>query len=458
VIHSTCIISESAKKWPDLPAIIDSDYCVSYQQLSDIIDHACLSLCQTSPDSKENLAFLTTGQTSDVIRILAAQRSQRCILPINPKLPGALLNRIFEDINYVYWNSGLDLSPKPKSNGLANDPDNKTDFPANWLLTSGSTSLPKIAVISYRNHIQSALGSLAINNSEPGDRYLQSLPLFHISGLATLYRCFLSGATLVMDRSKAQAQWLIDNRITHMSLVPTQLERMLTQKPVGHFAFKQILLGGGPIPESMNARKLSLPVMQTYGLTEMSSQVITRNVDGKDALLPNRELTIAADGEILVKGPTLFSGYLTKKGIELPLDEQGWFHTRDIGQWQNNNFCILGRKDNQFISGGENIQPETIEAILQQHPAIARAIVIPVSDKIYGCRPFAFIEYRAHFEFTEHNIDILSNEILESWLDSELPPYMRPIAFHTLPQQDGMKVNRPYLIQLAEQILDDSMA
>jgi len=451
VTQFRCIIANAASKWPQNIALIDGEQHFTYQQLSAVINKACISLQKISPNTEEILGFKVSGQLNDIIRLLAAQRLGRCILPINPKLSAALLQRILVNIKYVDWNSQLDLTPALEISTPAMETVSKDNFAANWLLTSGSTALPKIAVIGIQNHIRSAEGSLSINSSGPGDRYLQSLPLFHISGLATLYRCLLSGATLVMDRSNGQAQWFIDKKITHVSLVPTQLDRLLVQETQGEFSFKQVLLGGGPVPASMSSYKLGLPIMQTYGLTEMASQVITREVGGQDQLLPNRQLKIAEDGEVLVKGATLFLGYQTIKGIELPLDDHGWFHTRDIGRWQDGCFSIIGRKDNQFISGGENIQPETIEARLQQHPAINRAIVVPLKDKTYGYRPFAFIEYA--FESN----DVLSTEILESWTHSELPPYMRPVAFQHLSDQDGLKISRPDLIKLAEQIVYDSL-
>lgn len=435
----TCIIKLAKDKWPDKTAIINDSEILSYAELDKEVELVARQIF--AQKTSDTLILPVTGSLTDIIRLMATQRIGRCSLPVNPKLPDTYLSEILFGLKTSQWpehfNSHAGFFP-PRTNDR---------LPANWILTSGSTALPKVAVISFANHLMSAQGSLATNASKPGDRYLQSLPLFHVGGLAALYRCFLSGASLVMDYSLGSAQWLIDQKITHISLVPTQLQRLLSQPIQGKFHFKQLLLGGGPISKKLLENQLKLPIQTTYGMTEMSSQIITRDLDGNDCLLAGRDLKISDEGEILVKGNTLFMGYQLPSGNYLPVDEDGWFHTRDMACWQQGNLQIIGRLDNQFISGGENIQPETIEEIIIRHPNIEQAVIVPIDDADFGKRPVVFINP----EFS----DTLSE--LNKWLDKKLPSFMKPIACFQLPKPQGLKINRIELKLLAENLLDDNL-
>ena len=148
------------------------------------------------------------------------------------------------------------------------------------------------------------------------------------------------------------------------------------------------------------ALRRKLPVFTTYGLTEMASQVATmpfvaapdkRATSGK--VLRHRQLEIAPDGEILVRGATLFAGYVDESGIDPGVDADGWFHTGDLGALDGEGFLTVnGRKDFMFISGGENIHPEEIEKALLALSGIERAAVVPVDDPEFGQRPVAFLK------------------------------------------------------------------
>jgi O-succinylbenzoic acid--CoA ligase len=167
--------------------------------------------------------------------------------------------------------------------------------------------------------------------------------------------------------------------------------------------------------------------------------VIVHGPDGRARLLPHRECRIGDDGEILVRGDALFLGYLEDGGLVPATDADGWFHTRDLGSWDDGVFQVLGRRDHQFISGGENVQPESIEDVLHRHPAIARAIVVPRPDAEFGQRPVAFLDATGEIE----------QDALRTWLRQYLNPWELPVAFHPLPRSEGMKIRRADLVPLA---------
>ncbi len=197
------------------------------------------------------------------------------------------------------------------------------------MFTSGSTGEPKPAVLSYGNHYYSARGSNLNIRLASHDRWLMTLPLYHVGGLGVVFRCLLGGATMVIpepDQTLEYSQGFY--AITHMSMVATQLIRLLRlpDVPESFRQVKAILLGGGPIPASalVEAMRRGWPVLPSYGLTEMASQVCTASPLSPPAQRMNagaplryRQVRISTEGEIEVRGETLFMGYL-EQGVVVP--------------------------------------------------------------------------------------------------------------------------------------------
>jgi o-succinylbenzoate---CoA ligase len=323
------------------------------------------------------------------------------------------------------------------------------------ILTSGSTGTPKASVLSQGNLCANAAASNDNIPVAPGDRWLLSLPLHHVAGLGILFRCLLGGGTVVIpDKASGILAAIREHGITHVSLVATQLFRLM-ESPEATEALRglnTILLGGSAIPDALvrRAMALGLPVRRSYGLSEMATQVTTtRAVDPPEALFTSGRpldpdaITLADDGEILVRGPCLFRGYLVDGRQESPATTDGWFATGDLGEWDAyGNLVVLGRKDNMFVSGGENIQPEEIERQLQAIDGVLEAVVVPVDDAEFGARPVAFVR-------TEGELDA---EALLAALAVRLPRFKLPKAVLPWPKTGpdaGMKVSRAELAEAA---------
>ena len=341
---------------------------------------------------------------------------------------------------------------------------------ANIILTSGSSGKPKAAVHSLGNHIASAKGSSTLIPLQTGDGWLLSLPLYHIGGLAILNRCAFAVATVVMqDKAMSLAAQLNQDPITHLSLVSTQLVRLLdadagSESGIGTGeknasclkAIKSLLLGGGAIPLDLidKLNTLSISSFTSYGMTEMSSQITTGPASGdgnSGQTILGREVKIL-DELIYVKGETLFLGYLNwqenQPQLDLPLDDEGWFATKDRGYWdKQGNLHILGRSDNMFICGGENVQPEEIEAALKQHPDIEDAVVFPQANSEFGNLPAAIIK------FVDPKQGFISREpeskTLEQFLDEHIARFKRPRAYYSWPKVESvsLKVSRKQVIE-----------
>lgn len=332
------------------------------------------------------------------------------------------------------------------------------DHPSTVLFTSGSSGEPKAVIHQWKNHFYSAQGIIEAFKIGQQDQWILSLPLFHVGGLGILIRCFLSGASLILPHTTSLPLPELERYPdSFVSLVPTQLWR-LWQDERGRNALirsKGILLGGSAVSETLlrDVINSGIPVYPSYGSTEMSSTITAVLPDDplekkftSGTLLPYRELKIDAEGKIFVRGKTRFYGYWHPESVEMPFDQDGWFFTGDLGEMDEKGFLsIIGRYDNMFISGGENIQPELIEKILTQHPIVEEAVIVPIRDEEYGNRPFAFVRLNRKWDEQAKNI-------LHSFAQKQLPGLWRPIHYVPIPEQlrSGIKYSRKELEKEAE--------
>lgn len=175
-------------------------------------------------------------------------------------------------------------------------------------------------------------------------------------------------------------------------------------------------------------------------MSELSSQACTQGESNVMHWLCNHRFT--NNGELLVSGNTLFQGYLCANKLVDHVEE---FATSDMGEYRDHWLYINGRTDNQFISGGENIQPEAVEACLLKHPDIIEAIIVAIDDAIYGKRPFAFIRLQNTRAISPIEADI------RHYCQVNLPGYMRPIGYAQL-DYEQLKPSRALLATRAEQL------
>jgi O-succinylbenzoic acid--CoA ligase len=186
-------------------------------------------------------------------------------------------------------------------------------------------------------------------------------------------------------------------QVTHLSVVASQLRRLLADELLTERmrTLRCVLLGGGPTPGSMRAEAIARgwPLRVSYGLTECASQVATgiARVDAlpTDAGEPLPGVQVASiDGELCVRGATLFLGYLDQQAR----DPEAWLATGDLGFIDDSGRVhVTGRRDAMFISGGENIQPEEIENALREVPGVTSASVVAIDDPVWQRRPIAFV-------------------------------------------------------------------
>jgi len=437
----------------DAPAIVSSKRTYSYKELSGAVKACAWRLSASGAEKGQRVAVVCTNSPEYIVLLLALWSNKAIPCLISTRLPAPILqgqirqagcSKVIHqpDLNEL---SRLDKDLIGSENTqISVNPDDHADI----IFTSGTGDTPKAAVHSFKNHVMSALGSNEMIQVERNDRWMLSLPLYHIGGLCILFRVLRSGGALVLPVDGESVQEAVKYQsFTHISLVSTQLQRLL-EDPASLKrlkAAKAVLVGGSAVPQSLleHAHGLELPVYVSYGLTEMTSQVATGRYPQPAEVLKHREVMISDHGEIMVGGEVLFQGYIKGNKVELPLNRNGMFATGDLGALtKDRHLKVSGRKDRMFISGGENIQPEEIEKYLNDVRGVKEAIVIPVTHEEFGYRPAALIK--------QQDGAALSRRAITDSLRDLLPKFKIPEHFYRCPsikETNGIKLSRREILR-----------
>jgi o-succinylbenzoate---CoA ligase len=287
--------------------------------------------------------------------------------------------------------------------------------------TSGTTAEPRPIELTYGNFLWSALGSAVALGLDPQERWLCALPLSHVGGLSILLRSAIYTTTAVVHERFEEDRVLHALRsegATLMSLVATTLARLLDAGLDRPPALRSALTGGGPVPTALleRAHDAGVPVSLTYGLTESCSQATTTPV-GEIGGAPTSAgpplfctRVQVAGGEILISGPTVAAGSLAA---------DGWLHTGDLGELdERGRLSVTGRVSDTIVSGGENVAPAEVEAVLETHPQVLEAAVLGRADPRWGEAVSAIVVAREGAE--------LDAEELRAHCAVALAPYKVP--------------------------------
>jgi O-succinylbenzoic acid--CoA ligase len=433
-----------------------NDDSLTWQQLCERVDALTAGFVAQGVGEGDGVILRAHNQPAALLAWLALLQCGARVLPLNPQLPSAMLAQLLPSLDMHHLlalsgedNAALGYSPlamrtEAGERSLAWSEDRL----ASMTLTSGSTGLPKAAAHTFRAHIASAQGVLAMIPLAADDDWLLSLPLFHVSGQGILWRWLLAGSRLTVREKRPLEQAL--QGCSHASLVPTQLWRLLNGD--AQVSLKAVLLGGAAIPVELTgqARERGIRSWCGYGLTEFASTVCAKEADGEADVgqpLPERELKIV-DGEVWLRGASMAAGYWRDGGLVPLVNEQGWFATRDRGELRNGRLTILGRLDNLFFSGGEGIQPEEVERVIMAHPQVHQAFIVPLDDAEFGQRPVAVVE-------GDERCDMAA---LAAWVENKLARFQQPVRWLALPEAlktGGIKISRRALREWVNAHRDD---
>ncbi|AXF76468.1 o-succinylbenzoate--CoA ligase [Erwinia tracheiphila] len=435
---------DHARRHPDRSAMIAGNRQLSWFALAQQVDALAAGfLCQGVYTGCGVIMKAVNSQQAALAYLALLQCGVR-LLPLNPRIPQAQIDVLLPGLNIDF---ALILSGTPLPGVAAlflHSQQKAVSCPwqpqalATMTLTSGSSGVAKAAVHTFQAHLASAAGVVEKLCFSAEDSWLLSLPLYHVSGQGIIWRWLRAGARLVLAEATPLPQAL--EQSTFASLVPTQLLRLL-QQPRRPQHLRTLLLGGATIPVGLacGAEALGIACWCGYGMTETASTITAKRADESGSVglpLAGHRIRVV-DGEVQIQSDALASGYW-QQGQLLPLvNDKGWFATRDGGYFNADGLQLTGRLDNQFFSGGEGIQPEQIEAVLQTHPAVEQVFIVPEWDLEFGHRPVALVRLK-------HAVPLAA---LADWAASHLAGFQRPVSWYPLPEPDGggIKISRQWL-------------
>ena len=297
------------------------------------------------------------------------------------------------------------------------------------LFTSGTTGTAKAVPLTAANW-EAAIGASAAHLGHTADdEWLIAMPLHHVGGLSVLFRAAYVGGRVRMLPGFDAAEFAdaLFGGVTFASVVPTMLRRILDIDDRSYRGLKAVLVGGGPIPRGLleEARGRGIPALPTYGMTETCAQVATLRPDSPLAYrvhpLPGVEIRIASEGQIALRGPQVFAGYLGEE----PRDPDDWFVTGDLGRLHDDGSLeVLGRADDVIVTGGENVDPAAVEAAMSQVERVEAVMVVGVPSVEWGNEVVCLIAG-----------DVSADE-LDRWAREHLEPPQVPkrwLAVDTIP-------------------------
>jgi malonyl-CoA/methylmalonyl-CoA synthetase len=312
--------------------------------------------------------------------------------------------------------------------------------PALLCYTSGTTGAPKGAVLAHGNLLASAEALRLAWRWSPRDRLVLALPLFHIHGLGVgLHGTLLAGASAVLlARFEVDAvlDAARDQEATLFFGVPTMYARLAGSPRAGELGRLRLCVSGSaPLPPAVFRRlaeRAGQRVLERYGMTETIMNV-SNPYDGErrpgtvGLPLPGVELRLAGgdEGEVLLRGPNVFSGYWgDPEATAEAFDPDGWFRTGDLGRFDERGYLrIEGRSKELIITGGFNVHPREVEELLCEHPGVAEAAVVGVPSEEWG-------EQVAAFVVPADPAAPPDREALSAWAAERLAGFKRPRVLH----------------------------
>jgi O-succinylbenzoic acid--CoA ligase len=394
---------------PAAVAIETPDAQLSYAQLWRAATHAARELTERGARRGEPVAIALLAGIDFAVALHACMLLGSIAVPLDLRLTAAERERTWAGAQVLVDAPLVGArsvgTPSAASAAVTASADtHDLDAVCAVIHTSGTTSAPRAVELTYGNLLWSAIGSGVALGVDPHERWLCTLPLAHVGGLSILLRSAIYGTTAVIHERFETVRVLAglrEDRITLVSLVSTTLARLLDAGLCEPPALRHALTGGGPVPAALveRARAAGVPVTATYGLTEACSQVSTGGAPlfctrvriAHESLGRSEENAGRSEengaGEILVAGPTV---------APASVGADGWLHTGDLGRLDGaGNLCVVGRAAETIVSGGENVSPSEVEAVIEEHPGVLEAAVLGREDEQWGEAVTAIVVPRA---------------------------------------------------------------
>jgi O-succinylbenzoic acid--CoA ligase len=458
-------LAAAAEKSPDALALVIGERTYTYFELMSLVDDLCGRLDAVGVKKGDKVAALLPNGLDYVCLIHALAKIGAVFVPLNTRLTDEEIQWQIERADCKFLVCIDELPAVPVQPIMLDELARiaPTDFSSvdidlaavqSVVFTSGTTGKPKGAQITFGNLYYSALASAERLGALPDDRWLCSLPFYHVGGLSIIFRSAIYGSSIVLPEATSTEgiiRAMHESQATIVSLVPTQLYRMLEAGFEPPSSLRLILLGGAAASPELVQRCIErdLPISLTYGLTEAASQVATATPEqvrakpgsvgkplaGTGVRIVDYEgydVPPGVHGEIVVSGDTVMRGYLGQP------ETNGTFRTGDVGYLDTDgDLWLVQRRSDLIVCGGENVYPAEVEAVLRQHPAVEDVCVVGISDPEWGQRVAAMVALREGGSLTETDLIAFSRERLAGYKEP------RKIVFvDELPQTASGKVQR----------------
>jgi long-chain acyl-CoA synthetase len=483
---------------PDKAAIIDlgtgEARRFSYRDFETQADAVARALAGRGLARGERVAILSANRFEYLTTIDGIMRAGFVAVPVNFKFPPATIDYIVHDSDakLVFCDAQrLDRAPKdlPRicfDSGRSDavfasflkpgpfEPITPSDRePAMFLYTSGSTGRPKGVVLSHQSHIWVVEQRMAAQDMTR-HRFLVAAPLYHMNALAMSQLAHAAHATVILlpqFTTQLYLKAIEDCRCTWLTAVPPMIAMMLNDKE--RFAatdlssVEYLRMGSAPVSQSlMKAIHEALPkaaVTNAYGTTEGGPVVFGPHPKGlaqpeMSVGYPHPKVQVRLIGEngapsdpgvLEMKSPAIMNGYHNRPDVASPITADGFYFTSDVFRCDENGFYFfVGRTDDMFVSGGENIFPGEVEKMLESHPDVIQACVVPVDDDIKGTKPVAFVVKREGSDLNEAK--------LKSFALANAPAYQHPRSIWfvgSLPLASTNKLDRKAMHDMAAERL-----
>jgi o-succinylbenzoate---CoA ligase len=436
-------LSEAAGLYKTKEYIITGQRNLSFVEVNERVSYLAYYLQKNYKINQGDISAIVSGNNIDfIILLFALWRLGAVPVPINIRLNDSETESLIRFLKPSFIFRGAD-NVVIQDNFKTSD-ENDT---ALILFTSGTSGNPKGVQLSFSNLKASFENGNSVLNHQPGDKWIASLPFYHIGGFSIITRALLSGASIVIPAS-SKTDDLADSIIKHkpafLSLVSTQLKRLIKIGIKPGNELRCVLLGGGYIEDTLveEAVKEGWPIAKVYGSTETSSLIsfvdCTKDNNKKSSggkpladnqiFIVNKSKEILPcnnNGEIAVKSESCAKGYYDNPTETDNKFIKGIYYTGDYGYIDDDGYLFIeSRMDDLIISGGENINPFEIEAALTEFPGILNASVFGMEDDEWGYIVTAAIITQPGFNISETE--------LKKFLLNKISAYKVPRKYYFL--------------------------